>query len=88
MNEKDFVTLCKKTVAEYANEHIDKSDGKQDQQQYSRHQRNCQGCVDHIALCLGVPAHGLRHLCTHQAKADTDAQKGKAQHPANGTDNR
>lgn len=29
MNEKDFVTLCKKIVAEYANEHIDKSDGKQ-----------------------------------------------------------
>lgn len=29
MNEKDFVTLCKKTVAGYANEHIDKSDGKQ-----------------------------------------------------------
>lgn len=29
MNEKDFVTLCKKTVVEYANAHIDKSDGKQ-----------------------------------------------------------
>lgn len=29
MNEKDFVTLCKATVAEYANEHLDKSDGKQ-----------------------------------------------------------
>ena len=28
MNEKDFVTLCKKTVAEYANAHLDKSDGK------------------------------------------------------------
>ena len=29
MNEKDFVTLCKKTVADYANAHLDKSDGKQ-----------------------------------------------------------
>lgn len=29
MNEKDFVKLCKKTVAEYANAHLDKSDGKQ-----------------------------------------------------------
>lgn len=29
MNEKDFVTLCKKVVAEYANEHLDKSDHKQ-----------------------------------------------------------
>ena len=29
MNEKDFVSLCKKTVAQYANEHMDKSDGKQ-----------------------------------------------------------
>ena len=29
MNEKDFVKLCKKTVADYANEHIEKSDGKQ-----------------------------------------------------------
>lgn len=28
MNEKDFVALCKKTVAKYANEHLDKSDGK------------------------------------------------------------
>ena len=28
MNEKDFVKLCKKTVAEYANKHIDKTDGK------------------------------------------------------------
>ena len=28
MNEKDFVTLCKKTVTEYANEHLDKSDRK------------------------------------------------------------
>lgn len=29
MNEKDFVTLVKKTVADYANKHLDKSDGKQ-----------------------------------------------------------
>ena len=29
MNEKDFVALCKKTVAQYANEHMDKTDGKQ-----------------------------------------------------------
>ena len=29
MNEKDFVSLCKKTVAQYANEHLDKADGKQ-----------------------------------------------------------
>ena len=29
MNEKDFVAMCKKTVAEYANEHLDKADGKQ-----------------------------------------------------------
>ncbi len=28
MNEKEFVALVKKTVAEYANEHLDKSDGK------------------------------------------------------------
>lgn len=29
MNEKDFVSLVRKTVAEYANKHLDKSDGKQ-----------------------------------------------------------
>lgn len=29
MNEKDFVSLCKKTVADYANAHLDKTDGKQ-----------------------------------------------------------
>ena len=29
MNEKDFVALCKKQVAEYANDHLDKTDGKQ-----------------------------------------------------------
>lgn len=29
MNEKNFVALCKKTVADYANAHLDKSDGKQ-----------------------------------------------------------
>lgn len=29
MNEKDFVVLCKQQVARYANEHLDKSDGKQ-----------------------------------------------------------
>ena len=29
MNEKDFVSLVKKTVAEYANKHLDKTDGKQ-----------------------------------------------------------
>lgn len=29
MNEKDFTELCKKTVAEYANQHLDKSDVKQ-----------------------------------------------------------
>ena len=29
MNEKDFVKLVKGTVAEYANAHLDKSDGKQ-----------------------------------------------------------
>ena len=29
MNEKDFVKLCKKAVAAYANEHLDKTDGVQ-----------------------------------------------------------
>lgn len=29
MEEKKFVALVKKTVAEYANAHLDKSDGKQ-----------------------------------------------------------
>ena len=29
MNEKEFVSLCKKTVVEYANEHLDKTDSKQ-----------------------------------------------------------
>lgn len=29
MNEKEFVSLCKKTVAQYANDHLDKADGKQ-----------------------------------------------------------
>ena len=28
MNEQNFVSLCKQTVADYANEHMDKSDGK------------------------------------------------------------
>lgn len=28
MNEKDFIALCKGTVAAYANEHLDKTDGK------------------------------------------------------------
>ena len=37
MNEKDFVALCKKQVAEYVNEHLDKADGKQiteDEEEY------------------------------------------------------
>ena len=29
MNEKEFVALVKKTVADYANQHLDLSDGKQ-----------------------------------------------------------
>ena len=29
MNEKDFVSLVKETVAAYANEHLDKADSKQ-----------------------------------------------------------
>lgn len=29
MNEKKFVSLCKKTVAEYTNEHLDKADSRQ-----------------------------------------------------------
>ena len=29
MKEKDFVALCKKTVVEYTNAHLDKTDGKQ-----------------------------------------------------------
>ena len=29
MNEKNFVALVKKTVADYANQHMDKTDGKQ-----------------------------------------------------------
>jgi hypothetical protein len=28
MNEKDFVRLCKEIVADYANKHLDKTDGK------------------------------------------------------------
>ena len=29
MNEKEFVQLCKKAVARYANDHLDKTDGRQ-----------------------------------------------------------
>ena len=29
MNEKEFMKLVKKTVSDYANEHLDKADGKQ-----------------------------------------------------------
>jgi hypothetical protein len=29
MNEKEFVSLCKKIVTEYANKHLDKTDQKQ-----------------------------------------------------------
>lgn len=29
MNEKEFALLCRKTVAQYANKHLDKSDNKQ-----------------------------------------------------------
>lgn len=29
MNEQEFTALCKKCVADYANEHLDKADGKQ-----------------------------------------------------------
>ena len=29
MTNQDFVKLCKKTVAEYTNKHLDKTDGKQ-----------------------------------------------------------
>lgn len=29
MNEKEFVSLCKKVVANYANAHLDKTDGRQ-----------------------------------------------------------
>lgn len=28
MNEKDFLKLCKSEVVKYANEHLDKTDGK------------------------------------------------------------
>lgn len=28
MNEKDFVRLCKQIIAQYANKHLDKTDGK------------------------------------------------------------
>lgn len=28
MNEKDFVTLCKKVIVNYVNKHLDKTDGK------------------------------------------------------------
>jgi hypothetical protein len=29
MNEKDFILLCKKSVVDYVNEHLDKTDNKQ-----------------------------------------------------------
>ena len=29
MNEKNFVAFCKRTVADYANAHLDKADNKQ-----------------------------------------------------------
>lgn len=29
MNEKEFAELCRNTVADYANEHLDKSDNRQ-----------------------------------------------------------
>ena len=40
MNEQDFYRLVKETVADYANAHLDKADGKQD------HPGRCLHCLD------------------------------------------
>ena len=45
MNEKDFVSLCKKTVARYANDHLDKSDGRQITEDYEDSKELIMVCI-------------------------------------------
>ena len=65
MNEKDFVELCKKTVAEYANKRLDKTDGKQVTEDDVFIVWSCKTLQNNKALVSTTVSDGMYYEITH-----------------------
>ncbi len=65
MTNQDFVKLCKKTVAEYTNKHLDKTDGKQISEDDVYIVWLCKTLQNHKAL-VSTPVHdGMYYEITY-----------------------
>lgn len=65
MTEIRFVTLCKKIIAEYENEHLDKSDGKQITENDVYVAWCCKTLQNNKALLSTPLPNGMYYECTY-----------------------
>lgn len=65
MNEQEFVKLCKKAVADYANAHLDKADNKQITEADVFVVWQCKTLQNNKALLSTTLFDGMYYECTY-----------------------
>ncbi len=65
MNEQEFVKLCKKAVADYANAHLDKADHKQITEADVFVVWQCKALQNNKALLSTTLFDGMYYECTY-----------------------
>lgn len=65
MGNKEFIKLCTKTVLEYANKHIDKTDNKQISEDDVFVVWSCKTLQNHKALLSTTLHDGMYYECTY-----------------------
>lgn len=65
MNEQEFVKLCKKAVADYANDHLDKADHKQITEADVFVVWQCKTLQNNKALLSTTLFDGMYYECTY-----------------------
>lgn len=65
MNEQEFVKLCKKAVADYANAHLDKADHKQITEADVFVVWRCKALQNNKALLSTTLFDGMYYECTY-----------------------
>lgn len=65
MNEQEFVRLCKKAVADYANAHLDKADNKQITEADVFVVWQCKTLQNNKALLSTTLFDGMYYECTY-----------------------
>lgn len=68
MGEQEFVRLCKKTVADYANAHLDKADNKQITEADVFVVWQCKTLQNNKALLSTTLFDGMYYECTYNGE--------------------